>query len=92
MDPMSGFDIRLVFTLRPRDSTLQYKRCEHLHNNHKIIKIIKPHITKFEYNLQLDILYSESQICEYIDRHKFFDNSEGTLFIFNSKQINFLEI
>ena len=24
MDPMSGFDIRLVFTLPPRDSTLQY--------------------------------------------------------------------
>ena len=26
MDPISGFDIRLVFTLPPRDSTLQYKR------------------------------------------------------------------
>ena len=25
MDPMSGFDIRLVFTLPPRDSTLQLK-------------------------------------------------------------------
>ena len=33
MDPMSGFDIRLVFTLPPRDSTLQYKRCIHLWNN-----------------------------------------------------------
>jgi len=33
MDPMSGFDIRLVFTLAPRDSTLQYKRCEHFWNN-----------------------------------------------------------
>ena len=30
MDPMPGFDIRLVFTLPPRDSTLQYKRCVHL--------------------------------------------------------------
>ena len=29
MDPISGFDIRLVFTLPPRDSTLQYKRCVH---------------------------------------------------------------
>ena len=29
MDPMSDFDIRLVFTLDPRDSTLQYKRCVH---------------------------------------------------------------
>ena len=26
MDPMSGFDIRLVFTLQPTHSTLQYKR------------------------------------------------------------------
>ena len=25
MDPMSGFDIRLLFTLAPRDSTLHYK-------------------------------------------------------------------
>jgi len=27
--PMSGFDIRLMFTLAPRDSTLKYKRCVH---------------------------------------------------------------
>ena len=33
MDPISGFDIRLVFTLPPRDSTLQYKRCVHFWNN-----------------------------------------------------------
>ena len=33
MDPMSGFHIRLVFTLPPRDSTLQYKICVHLWNN-----------------------------------------------------------
>ena len=33
MDLMSGWDIRLVFTLPPRDSTLQYKRCVHLWNN-----------------------------------------------------------
>ena len=38
MDPMSGFDIRLVFTLAPRDSTLQYKRCVHLLNNFPCIK------------------------------------------------------
>ena len=30
---MSGFDIRLVFLLVPRDSTLQYKRCVHFWNN-----------------------------------------------------------
>ena len=29
MDPMSSCNIRLVFTLPPRDSTLQYKRCVH---------------------------------------------------------------
>ena len=33
IDPMSGFDIRLVFTLPPRDSTLQYKRFVHVWNN-----------------------------------------------------------
>ena len=33
MDPMSGFAIRLVFTLPPRDSTLQYKICLHLWKN-----------------------------------------------------------
>ena len=32
MDPMSGFDIRLVFTLVPRNSTLQYLRCVHFWN------------------------------------------------------------
>ena len=38
MDPMSGFDIRLVFTLPPSNSTLQYKRCIHLWNNFPCIK------------------------------------------------------
>ena len=33
MDPMSGFDICLMFTLPPRDSILQYKKCIHLSNN-----------------------------------------------------------
>ena len=33
MGPMSGVDIRPVFTLPPRDSTLQFKRCVHLWNN-----------------------------------------------------------
>ena len=37
MDPMSVSDIRLVFTLPPRDSTLQYKRCVHLWNNFPFI-------------------------------------------------------
>ena len=34
MDPMSGCDNpTLVFTLEPKDSTLQYKKCVHLWNN-----------------------------------------------------------
>ena len=40
MDPMSGFDIRLVFTLPPRDSTLQYKRCVHFWNNYSCITFL----------------------------------------------------
>jgi len=38
MDPMSGSDIRLVFTLPPSDSTLKYKRSIHLWNNFLCIK------------------------------------------------------
>ena len=38
MDPMSGFDICLVFTLPPSDSTLQCKRCVHLWNKFPCIK------------------------------------------------------
>ena len=38
MDPMSGFHIRLVFTLPLSDSTLQYERCVHLWNNFPCIK------------------------------------------------------
>ena len=42
-DPMSGFDIRLVFTLPPRDSTLQYKRCVHFWNNFPCItSLLRP--------------------------------------------------
>ena len=33
IDPMPDCDIRLVFTLPPRDSTLQNKRCVQLWNN-----------------------------------------------------------
>ena len=33
MDPMSGSDIRFLFTLKPR-STLQYEKCIHLWNNY----------------------------------------------------------
>ena len=43
MNPMSGWDIRLVFTLLPRDSTLQYKSCVHLWNNFPCIKPLHTH-------------------------------------------------
>ena len=41
MDPISGFDIPLVFTLLPRDSTLQYKRCVHFWNNFPCLTILE---------------------------------------------------
>ena len=40
MDPMAGFDIRLLFTLPPRDSTLQFKRCVHFWNNFPCITFL----------------------------------------------------
>ena len=44
MDPMSGFDIRLVFTLPPKDSIhcRQYKGCVHLWNNFPCISTLVP--------------------------------------------------
>ena len=35
-----GSHVSLVFTLQPRDSTLQYKRCVHLWNNYLYIIIL----------------------------------------------------
>ena len=40
MDPISGFDIRLVFTLPPKDSKLQYKRCVHFWKNFPCLTIL----------------------------------------------------
>ena len=40
MDPISDFDIRLVFTLPPRDITMQYKRCVHFWNNFPCLTIL----------------------------------------------------
>ena len=66
MDPKSGFDIRLVFTLPPSDSTLQYKRCVHFWNNFPCIKSLYKTIT-------MHILYwnqKESQRLENSDSTK----------------------
>jgi len=49
MDPMSVCDIHLVFTLPPRDSTLQYKRCVHLWNNFPCIKSLHQPFYLLEY-------------------------------------------
>ena len=40
-----GCNIRLVFTLSPRDSTPQYKRCVHLWNNFPCIITIVPAVS-----------------------------------------------
>ena len=49
MDPMSsGFDIRLVFTLPLRDSTLQYKRYVHLWNNFPCIITLDQNLNKYD--------------------------------------------
>ena len=40
MDSMSGFEIRLVFTFPPKDTTLQYKKCVHLWNNFPCISTL----------------------------------------------------
>ena len=40
MDPISGCNIRLVFTLPPKDSTLQWKKCVHLWNNFPCISTL----------------------------------------------------
>jgi len=48
MDPISGFDIRLVLTLPPRDSTLQYKRCVHFWNNFPCLTILGLYCVNFK--------------------------------------------
>ena len=46
MDPISGFYIRLVFTLPPRESKLQYKICVHFRNNFPALHPCYPLILK----------------------------------------------
>ena len=66
MDSMSDCDVRLVFTLQPKDSTLQYKKYIHLWNNFPCIStmIIKIHwvdcsvIIVIQYNYACYILDS----------------------------------
>ena len=53
MDPMSGFDIRLVFTLPPRDSTLKYRRCVHFWNNFPCITSLVHGMYNMSYVLTL---------------------------------------
>ena len=62
MDPMSGFDIRRVFTLLPRDSTLQYKRCVNLWNNFPCIITLDICIV---FRLQMYASYSISRYTQF---------------------------
>ena len=49
MDPMSDFHIRLVFTLPPRNGTLQNKRRVHLWNNFPcLITLVSPNCIPFK--------------------------------------------
>ena len=72
MDSMSGCDIRLVFTLPPRDSTLQYKRCVHLWNNF-------PYITPLYLFIYLLFIYGKKSFC--FSELKVLDLEELYLFI-----------
>ena len=73
MDPMSGFDIRLVFTLPPRDSTMQYKRCVHLWNNFPCIItlfLVHTNVWRVKYYLTLYLksfmlLYNRAHLCPF---------------------------
>jgi len=58
--PCPDFDIRLVFTLPPRDSTLQYKRCVHLWNNFPWIRTLGLLFN----NLKLHFLFYLRQIYQ----------------------------
>ena len=66
MDPMSSCDIRLVFTLQPRDSTLRYKSWVHLWNNFPcIITLHKSTLLNFRLiNSVEDINYVEDCLKE----------------------------
>ena len=70
-DPMSGCDIRLVFTLPPRDSTLQYNRC--VHYNLVLHKLsnqeLKGLIAWFQ---ATHYRYSLFKTCLFFTRHWFF--------------------
>ena len=68
MDPMWGFNIRLLFTLPPRDSTLQYKRCVHLWNNFPCIITLDPTIKKTTISSKSLLIY-QSLTEIFVNRH-----------------------
>ena len=98
MNPMSGWDIRLVFTLLPRDSTLQYKSCVHLWNNfpcikplhtHRFLSIIHIRVgTLRQLQLGLLIVFKKGmkKLSFYVS---FFVSSKDDRFIFRKKNYNF---
>ena len=84
IDPMSGCDIRLVFTLSPRDSTLQYKRCVQLWNNfpyitplkHSGIKWKRCALCSWDFNINYRVSHETWQLRETIGCPTKHDNWE----------------
>ena len=84
MNPMSGCDIRLVFTLPPRDSTLQYKRCVQLWNNfpyitplkHSGIKWKRCALCSWDFNINYRVSHETWQLRETIGCPTKHDNWE----------------
>jgi len=88
MDSMSGFDIRLVFTLPPRDSTLQYKRCVHLWNKFPCITTL---IWTNQGKMQsISLIWMQSHFLSIIQQCLNFQSWLTSLFNLN-KEENFKE-
>ena len=87
MDPTSGCDIRLVFTLPPRDTTLQYKRCVHLWNNFPCIITLQTKnicfISKFSWTFLTLKRCSAVIVRHFMDEHflavKFYGTTRNIL-------------
>ena len=83
MDPISCCDIRLVFTLPPRDSTLQYKRCVHLWNNFPCIIALHSHfMTQYKDSKLCLLNWWKRQELQYY----FFSNTQRGIMVNKSKE------
>ena len=85
MDLMSGCDIRLVFTLPPRDSTLQYTRCVHPWNHFPFIITLSESIPALkdicEHLSQTDLtVLVLSRTPELVDLRTFYTDLSANVF------------